>query len=37
MILKENNPRKAVILSYFKPVLYKDFVLLDGTVKVVFR
>ena len=37
MITKEINPRNAVILSYFKPVLYKDYILLDGTVKVVFR
>ena len=37
MILKENNPRKAIILSYKKPVLYKDYVLLNGAVKVVFR
>ena len=36
MILKENNPRTAIILSYKKPILYKDFVLLDGTVKLRF-
>ena len=36
MILKENNPRQAIILSYKKPVLYKDFVLLNGVVKVRF-
>ena len=37
MITKEINPRNAVILSYFKPVLYKNYVLLNGAVKVVFR
>ena len=37
MIIKEINPRNAVILSYFKPVLYKNYVLLNGAVKVVFR
>ena len=37
MILKENNPRKAIIKSFFKPVLYRNFVLFDGAVKVVFR
>ncbi len=34
MILKTKCPRTAIILSYKNPILYKDFVLLDGTVKV---
>ena len=37
MIIKEKNPRLAIIKSFFKPVLYKDYVLLNGAVKVVFR
>jgi len=36
IFFKETNPRTAIILSYKKPVLYKDFVLLNGTVKVRF-
>ena len=32
MIIKENNPRQAIIKSFFKPVLYKDYVLLNGAV-----
>ena len=36
MIIKEKNPRQAIIKSFFKPVLYKDYVLLDGTVKLRF-
>ena len=36
MIIKEKNPRLAIIKSFFKPVLYKDYVLLDGTVKLRF-
>tara|TARA_B100000497_G_C7438168_1_gene272908 strand:+ start:428 stop:655 length:228 start_codon:yes stop_codon:yes gene_type:complete len=37
MIIKENNPRQAIMTSYKRPVLYRNFVLLDGAVKVVFR
>jgi len=37
MIIKENNPRQAIMTSYKIPVLYKDHILLNGAVKVVFR
>jgi hypothetical protein len=37
MILKENNPRTAVIQSYNRPVLYKNHLLLNGAVVVRFR
>jgi len=36
MILKTKCPRTAIINSYNRPVLYKDFVLLNGAVKVRF-
>ena len=32
MILKKNNPRQAIIHSYNRPILYKNYVLLNGTV-----
>jgi hypothetical protein len=32
MIIKENNPRTAIITSYNRPVLYKNIVLLNGSV-----
>ena len=32
MILKENNPRQAIITSYKRPVLYKDIVLYKGRI-----
>jgi len=37
MILKIHNPRQAIITCYKRPVLYKEFVLLDGAVVVKFR
>ena len=37
MIIKENNPRQAIMTSYKRPVLYQNYVLLNGAVKVVFR
>ena len=32
MIIKENNPRQAIITSYNRPVLYKNHILLKGAV-----
>ena len=37
MILKTKCPRTAIMTSYKRPVLYKEFVLLDGAVVVKFR
>ena len=37
MILKTKCPRTAVVESYKKAILYKNYVLLDGVVKVVFK
>ena len=37
MIIKENNPRQAIITSYSRPVMYKDFVLLNGKVVLKFK
>ena len=37
MILKTKCPRTAIITSYKRPVLYQNYVLLNGAVKVVFR
>ena len=37
MIIKENNPRTAIILSYKRPVLYQNHILLDGAVVVKFK
>ena len=37
MILKENNPRQAIMTSYKRPVLYQNHILLDGAVVVQFR
>ena len=37
MILKIKCPRTAILTSYKRPILYKDYVLLDGAVKLVFR
>lgn len=36
MIIKENNPRQAIISSYVKPIMYKDFVIMKGKVLVKF-
>ena len=30
MIIKENNPRQAIIDSYNRPILYKNIVILNG-------
>tara|TARA_B100000768_G_C11224975_1_gene352323 strand:+ start:1052 stop:1165 length:114 start_codon:yes stop_codon:yes gene_type:complete len=30
MILKENNPRQAIIHSFERPIPYKNGVILDG-------
>jgi hypothetical protein len=30
MIIKENNPRQAIMTSFDRPVLYKNIVILDG-------
>jgi hypothetical protein len=30
MIIKENNPRQAIITSYNRPVLYNNIVLYKG-------
>lgn len=32
MIIKENNPRTAIMTSYNRPVLYQNHILLDGAV-----
>jgi len=32
MIIKENNPRQAIMISYNRPVLYKNHILLNGAV-----
>jgi len=37
MILKISNPRQAIINSYNRPVLYKNHILLNGSVVVKFR
>jgi len=37
MILKTKCPRTAILTSYKIPVLYKDHILLNEAVKVVFR
>tara|TARA_R110002153_G_scaffold40727_1_gene116468 strand:- start:1177 stop:1290 length:114 start_codon:yes stop_codon:yes gene_type:complete len=37
MILKENNPRTAILTSYKRPVLYKDHIIMDGAVVLKFR
>ena len=37
MIIKENNPRTAIMTSYKRPVLYQNHILLNGAVKVVFK
>tara|TARA_B110000459_G_C16287060_1_gene348809 strand:+ start:509 stop:622 length:114 start_codon:yes stop_codon:yes gene_type:complete len=37
MILKIKCPRTAVVESYKKAILYKNYVLLDGAVVVRFR
>ena len=37
MILKENNPRTAILTSYKRPVLYKNHIIMDGAVVVRFR
>ena len=37
MIIKENNPRQAIIDSYNRPILYKNHILLNGAVVVRFR
>ena len=30
MIIKEKNPRQAIMTSFDRPVLYKNIVILDG-------
>ena len=37
MIIKENNPRQAIMTSYNRPVLYKDIVLFNGRRLIRFR
>jgi hypothetical protein len=37
MILKINNPRTAIMMSYKRPVLYKNHIIMDGAVVVRFR
>ena len=37
MIIKENNPRQAIMTSYKRPVLYKDHIIMDGSVVLKFR
>jgi len=37
MLLKITNPRKAIIESFNTPVLYKNYILLNGAVVVRFR
>ena len=37
MILKENNPRQAIMTSYKRPVLYNDHIIMNGAVVVRFR
>jgi hypothetical protein len=36
MIIKENNQKEAIITSFDRPVLYKNIVLLNGSVVVKF-
>ena len=36
MIIKENNPKEAIITSFDRPVFYKNIVLLNGSVVVKF-
>jgi hypothetical protein len=36
MIINENNPKEAIITSFDRPVLYKNIVLLNGSVVVKF-
>jgi hypothetical protein len=36
MIIKKNNPRQAIMTSFDRPVLYKNIVLLNGSVVVKF-
>ena len=37
MIIKENNPRQAIITSYNRPVLYNNIVLYKGCRLIRFR
>ena len=37
MIIKENNPRQAIISSYNRPVLYNNIVLFNGRRLIRFR
>ena len=37
MIIKENNPRQAIMTSYKRPVLYKDHIIMDGAVVLKFK
>ena len=30
MIIKENNPRQAILTSFKQPVLYRNIVILNG-------
>ena len=37
MPLKITNPREAVVESFNTPVLYKNYILLNGTRVVIFK
>jgi len=37
MIIKENNPRQAIMTSYKRPVLYNKIVLFKGSRLIRFR
>jgi hypothetical protein len=37
MILKINNPRIAIIESYVRPILYKESIIHNEKVVVIFR
>ena len=37
MLLEINNPREAIIESYYKPISYKNFIIFRGKVIVCFR
>ena len=37
MIIKENNPRQAIMTSYKRPVLYKNHIIMDGAVVLKFK
>ena len=37
MILQIDSPRQAIISSYVKPIMYKNFVLMKGKVVIKFN